>query len=248
MKIIPLSEGCFTIDQTKEFVPFNKEKDDLQKRSKGSLLVEIQPFVVVTNKDIILLDSGLGFANENDILQIHQSLINFNIDPMSITKVLISHLHKDHAGGLSKEDKILNKTFLSFPNATYYISKEEIHFAEKSTSSSYNPAHLLILSQSDNIIYLEENGQIDNYITYNTTAAHSLFHVVFWIKEDDEIIFYGADDAPQLQQMKTKFVAKYDFDGKKSMKLRSEWWELGQKEKWTFLFYHDINTPSYMPL
>ena len=166
---------------------------------------------------------------------------------MSITKVLRSHLHKDHAGGLCKEDKILNKTFLSFPNATYYISKEEIQFALESTSSSYKPAQLSILSQTDNVIYLEEKGQIDNYITYNTTAAHSLFHVVFWIKEDDEIIFYGADDAPQLQQMKTKFVAKYDFDGKKSMQLRSEWWELGQKEKWTFLFYHDINTPSFNP-
>jgi len=247
MKIIPLNEGCFTIDQTKEFVPFNKEKDDLQKRSRGSLLVEIQPFVVITKKDIILLDCGLGFSNENDILQIHQNLINFNIDPMSITKVLISHLHKDHAGGLCKEDKILNKTFLSFPNATYYISKEEIHLAQKSTSSSYKPVQLSILSQTDNVIYLEEKGQIDNYITYNTTAAHSLFHVVFWIKEDNEIVFYGADDAPQLQQMKTKFVAKYDFDGKKSMQLRSEWWELGQKEKWTFLFYHDINTPSFNP-
>ena len=44
MKIIPLSEGAFTIDKTKQFVPFNKDEDDLQQRSTGSLLVEIQPF------------------------------------------------------------------------------------------------------------------------------------------------------------------------------------------------------------
>ena len=38
MQIIPLSEGAFTIDTTKQFIPFDVEKDDLQKRveSKNS--------------------------------------------------------------------------------------------------------------------------------------------------------------------------------------------------------------------
>ena len=60
MKIIPLSEGSFSIDQTKQFVPFNKENDDIQQRPTGSLLVEVQPFVVITSEDILLLDGFLG--------------------------------------------------------------------------------------------------------------------------------------------------------------------------------------------
>jgi hypothetical protein len=43
--------------------------------------------------------------------------------------------------------------------------------------------------------------------------------------------------------MKSRFIAKYDFDGKKCMELRQQWWQQGQDEKWTFLFYHDIKTP-----
>ena len=53
MQIIPLSEGSFTIDRTKQFIPFNLEKDDLQQRPNGSLLVEVQPyelFLVVVYK------------------------------------------------------------------------------------------------------------------------------------------------------------------------------------------------------
>ena len=73
MKIIALSEGVFTIDKTKNFIPFNKEKDDLQQRATGSLLVEIQPFCIVTNKDIIVIDTGLGFTVEKGSLQIHQN-------------------------------------------------------------------------------------------------------------------------------------------------------------------------------
>jgi hypothetical protein len=58
-------------------------------------------------------------------------------------------------------------------------------------------------------------------------------------------VFFGGDVAPQLQQMKSRFIAKYDYDGKKCMELRQQWWKLGEEEKWTFLFYHDIKTPVY---
>lgn len=29
------------------------------------------------------------------------------------------------------------------------------------------------------------------------------------------------------------------------MELRKQWWEEGQKENWTFLFYHDIKSPVW---
>jgi hypothetical protein len=71
MQIIPLSEGSFTIDKSKVFVPFNTLTEALQSRPLGSLLVEIQPFVVVTSKDIILIDTGLGYTKTDGQLQLH---------------------------------------------------------------------------------------------------------------------------------------------------------------------------------
>ncbi len=240
MKIIPLSEGAFTVDKTKQFIPFDLAQHQLQQRSVGSLLVEIQPFVIVTSKDILLLDTGLGFSNENGVLQLHQNLINNNINPLEVTKVLISHLHKDHAGGISKQDPVLSKPFISFPNAIYYVNKDELKNALETGHSSYTFDKLKILNESTNVKQVEGNGIIDNYITYELTGAHSKFHQVFWIEEQGKKIFFGADDAPQLQQMKSRFTAKYDYDGKKCMELRKKWWQKGEQEKWTFLFYHDI--------
>ena len=78
--IIPLSEGSFTIDKTKLFVPFNPEEDDLQQRPVGSLLVEVQPFLVVTSKDVLVLDAGLGFQeNGTDTMQLHANLARAGI-------------------------------------------------------------------------------------------------------------------------------------------------------------------------
>ena len=243
MKIIPLSEGAFTVDKTKQFIPFDLEKDKLQDRNAGSLLVEIQPFVIVTSKDILLLDTGLGFTNENGVLQIHQNLLNNGIDPAGVTKVLLSHLHKDHSGGISQQKN--GESILSFPNATYYVNRQEFDFAMENVKSSYIIEDFEILRNSPQVKFITGNGIIDDYIKYEVTGAHCPYHQVFWIEEDDEKIFFGGDVVPQLQQMKNRFVAKYDHDGKKAMQLRQEWKEEGEREKWIFLFYHDIKSPVF---
>jgi glyoxylase-like metal-dependent hydrolase (beta-lactamase superfamily II) len=245
MQIIPLSEGSFTIDTTKQFIPFNLEKDDLQQRPIGSLLVEVQPFCIVTKNDILLIDAGLGFSNTDGTLQIHQNLLDNNINPLDVTKVLLSHLHKDHSGGVSKEDKVLGQTFISFPNAKYYVNKNEFDFAMAKGKPSFTPEEFKILSTADNVLFTEGDGKIDNYITYEVSGAHSPYHQTFLIEEDGQKIFFGGDVAPQYQQMKNKFIAKYDYDGKLCMELRQKWWQQGELEKWTFLFYHDIKTPVF---
>jgi glyoxylase-like metal-dependent hydrolase (beta-lactamase superfamily II) len=248
-KIIPLSEGTFTIDKTKLFVPFDDEIHDLQQRPAGSLLVEIQPFVIITSKDILLLDAGLGFVSQSadsvgekdGQLQIHKNLANVGINPSDITKVLMTHLHKDHAGGVSMG---ASHEQLSFPNATFYVQAKELAFAFEKGFPSFISEELEPLKNSDRVVVLsEDEGTIDEYIHYKITGAHSPYHQVFWIKDNGRTIFFGGDDAPQLQQMKHRFVAKYDHDGKKAMELRRSWWEQGQREKWTFLFYHDVKNP-----
>ncbi|MGN6417141.1 MAG: MBL fold metallo-hydrolase [Pseudobacter sp.] len=237
MKVIPLSEGSFTIDKSKLFVPFDLQHDDLQARPTGSLLVEVQPFVVITSEDILLLDTGLGFQKDG-VLQLHRNLMENGINPSEITKVLMSHLHKDHAGAVGTGS-------LSFPQAKYYVQRKEFEFAYEKGFPSYITEELESLRNAPQVQWLDGDGVIDGYIKYEITGAHSPYHQVFRIVDGGETIFFGADDAPQLNQMKSKFVAKYDYDGKKAMELRRKWWEEGEVNKWTFLFYHDVQNPVY---
>lgn len=241
MQIIPLNEGAFTVDQSKKFILFNTETDDLQERNKGSLLVEIQPFAVISGKDIIVLDTGLGFADSNGQLQLHKDLAANGINASDVTKVLLSHLHKDHSGGIAQP----NKKIAAFENATYFINQDEWNFALEKGFPSYHKDDFLLLEKSGKVNFLNGDGVIDDYIHYELTGAHSPFHQVFKIIENGEIIFFGGDVAPQLHQMKNRFKAKYDFDGAKSMELRQKWWKQGEEENWTFLFYHDIKFPTF---
>ena len=244
MRIIPLSEGQFTIDKTKVFVPFNPQHDELQQRPTGSLLVEIQPFLLITSNDVILLDTGLGFLGKDGQLQIHRNMREHGIEPDMVTKVLLSHLHKDHAGGISSVDGRTQLPKLNFPNATYYVGAAEYASACSSNGLSYETALLSNLEQTDQVVFLDMAGNLDGYIHYETSGGHAPHHLVFWIQDQGQTVFYGGDEAPQLRQMKSRFVAKYDYDGKKAMELRRTWWEQGNREGWTFLFYHDIQTPT----
>lgn len=243
-KIYPLSEGVFTVGHDKLFVPFNTGSDELTDRPTGSLLVEILPFLIKTERDLILFDTGLGFTNADGSLQIHENIRSLGYEPGQVTKVLLSHLHKDHAGGVVYKDAsgIMNTTF---PNADYYIYRPEADFALQTGYPSYYTDQLEALFASSQVKWLDGvGGMIDDYIRFTHSGGHCPQHIVFLVDDGGEKIFFGGDEAPQLKQMKIKYVAKYDYDGKKAMMLREQYAEQGRAEGWEFLFYHDVKTPA----
>ncbi|MBX5439394.1 MAG: MBL fold metallo-hydrolase [Thermoflavifilum sp.] len=233
-------------------MPFDPQRDRLQDRPKGSLLIEIQPFLVITGNQYILLDTGLQIANKGELL-LYDLLKQNGITPDQITHVLLSHLHKDHAGGICSRHP--DGTYrLNFPQAKYYVHEDELKYALSHAQhsyaetgadigSSYDEEEFELLFQSDQVVLLHDEGHIDHHIRYQLSGGHCPYHVVFWIYDQDEIIFFGGDVAPQYLQMKTRYVAKYDYDGKRSMELRQHYAELGRREGWTFLFYHDVQRP-----
>ena len=180
--------------------------------------------------------------NQDGEMQIHRNMRNAGIDPHSVTKVLLSHLHKDHVSGAGRKTTGGIRT-ASFPWAIYYVQQRELEYAVEKGFPSYEPETFEFLTNFSNLVKLEGNGLINGYIRYELTGGHCPFHQVFHIEEDGEHAFFGADVAPQKQQMVNRFVAKYDYDGRKCMELRQKWWEQGKKENWTFLFYHDIKNP-----
>jgi glyoxylase-like metal-dependent hydrolase (beta-lactamase superfamily II) len=155
----------------------------------------------------------------------------------------MSHLHKDHAGGVMyrNEAGVLTTTF---PNAKYYIYRPEADYALSTGYPSYHPEELEPLLSSGQVEWLDGlAGFIDSYIGYEHSGGHCPQHIVYLIEEDGEKAFFGGDEAPQLKQMKVKYVAKYDYDGKKAMQLREEYAAKGRAEGWEFLFYHDVKQP-----
>lgn len=243
MNIIPLSEGNYTVGHDKVFIPFKPSSDELNDRSTGSILVEIQPFLVIANEEVLLLDAGIGVNGSSGLPVLIENLSKHGFTIQDVDKILLSHLHKDHIGGcfIPRQD---GKLELAFPDTQHYIYRNEVDFALANPKKSYEVDKIQYLIEHAKIVWLDgPAGNIDDHISYEHSGGHSPEHIVYKINEGQEIAFYGGDEAPQMKQMRMKYVAKYDFDGKKAMALREQYSELARKEHWKMMFYHDIKEP-----
>ncbi|MPS64420.1 MAG: MBL fold metallo-hydrolase [Chryseobacterium sp.] len=237
MKIIPLKEGNFSTNKTKDFTLLTDENKDTVKGIKMS----VTPFLIITENDVILLDAGIGWRNENGETVISEILKKENIDLNKVTKVLLSHLHKDHIETVITRNE--NGFEATFPNAEIYIQKRELDFAlENKGNHSFDFDTLEKLIELDNIVWMDENkGNITEEISFEVVGGHTPFMQVFWIKENNETVFYGADDLPQESYLKYHLAYKSDFDGRKAMELRLKWQQEAIENHWKILLYHDLD-------
>lgn len=237
MKIIPLKEGNFSASRTKDFTLLTDENFDTAK----GIRMSVQPFLIITDHDYILLDTGIGWKNADGRTVVSELLEKENIRPEQITKILFSHLHKDHIDGSIQrtEDGFVP----TFPNAQMYIQQRELAFAmENKGNPSFDFDTLEKLITLPNIVWMDEDqGTISDEISFEVVGGHTPFMQVFWIRENGETVFYGADDLPQESYLKYHLAYKSDFDGRKAMELRVEWQKKAALEQWKILLYHDLD-------
>lgn len=235
VKITALYEGSYSVAADKKFIPFDPTIHNPKDRP-GSIFVHVSPFLVEMDRELILLDTGLGYSDEDGKPWLYTQIEKAGYRPKDITKVLMSHLHFDHAGGMLYKQG--DKWVPGFPDAEYYVQRGELETALTRSSKSYNQEALEQMRRYGNLNLLDGNGSIAPGIRYELTGAHCEFHQVFILEENGEIVFFGGDVLPEPIQLVRNFIAKYDLDGRKAMELRKQYGQLAVEQDWTCLFYH----------
>ncbi|GGH22896.1 MBL fold metallo-hydrolase [Sphingobacterium alkalisoli] len=230
-----LLEGSFSVNTSKKFVPFDPSKDDVKDRP-GSLFIDVHPFLIESSQGLLLCDAGLGQRTGEDELVIHHNIRKLGFEPADIKYVLLSHLHKDHTGGMVDFKNGVGR--VAFPEAEYIIQRGEWENAYSSESESYRTEVFDVLQRSGNLTLVEGDGALNNEIRYHVNGAHTEFHQAFHIETGGEHFFFGGDVLPEPEEIFRSFIAKYDLDGRLARDLRKQYWEEGSVEGWVYLFYH----------
>ncbi|RXM39118.1 MBL fold metallo-hydrolase [Chryseobacterium sp. CH21] len=233
MKIHPLKDGDFLVTKEKTFHYLEKSEG-----LKG-LKMATQPFLIETTYEVILLDAGLGLV-ENGIPTIWENIYATGLQPKDVSKILLSHLHKDHIDGLVNTSEEGWK--LNFPEAEVYLQKREYDFAlSKSENPSFDLEVLDFIIKNAKIVWMnEDKGNLSSEISFEVTGGHTPYHQVFFIRENGETAFYGADNLPTTAYLKYQIAFKTDFDGKLAMEARNQWEKRAKEEYWKILLYHDM--------
>jgi glyoxylase-like metal-dependent hydrolase (beta-lactamase superfamily II) len=235
LQVFTLYEGSYSVAADKKFVPFDPKKDNAKDRP-ASLFIHVQPFLVKMEDKLLLLDTGLGYSNEKGELILHENIRKAGFEPQDVDFVLMSHLHFDHSGGMVHKEN--NGMELSFPNATYVIQRGEWEGAFTNTSSSYRTEIFDFVQRNAQISFVEETGDFMPGIQHIFTGAHTPNHQAWLLTEGNDKVFFGGDVLPEPGELLRKFIAKYDFDGRKSMELREAFGKQAAEENWNCLFYH----------
>lgn len=225
--VIALSDGTVPIGATALF--HGNESNTVQRLLGRAYLnnpveISINTFLIQTGDRLILVDAGsgelLGPAHGGKLIT---SMKTAGFDPNDITDVLITHIHNDHSGGLSRQGKPL------FPNATVHINQKEIDYwrdhaverIEESRGISANrPAFLALKPYLDagKVKTFTGDREVVAGIETMEITGHTPGHTVFILESKGEKMVFWGDlihiAAVQLHQ--PSIANEFDTDQKRA--------------------------------
>ena len=147
------------------------------------IAASVTVLLLKTATDLILVDTGTGQSTV-------AGLGALGIKPEDVTRIIISHWHGDHVGGISNEGT------LNFPNAVVHFPQADWDFLQAADADG--PKGSLAKLQP-----AEDAGQLELYTTgdllpgFEAIAApgHTPGHHALLITSGDDSIMYTADTA-----------------------------------------------------
>jgi len=156
-----LSDGFFGLDGGAMFgvVPKPVWEKTNPADARNRIRLASRPLLVVTSTERILVDTGIGDRcdeKSRDRYRIEQpptvesSLARAGFRPTDVTRVILTHLHFDHAGATTKLDSA-GRLVPRFPNARHYVQRIEWEAAtrpNRRSRASYRPDDFLPIRES----------------------------------------------------------------------------------------------------
>ncbi len=237
--IASLYEGTFSVGIDGKFVPI--EPDAHPKR--GTFKLGIHPFLIHNDTFIALIDAGPGpFGPLNHYTIMTENLKKYDLKPESIQHVYCSHLHIDHIGGLLH--KRSDSYIVTFPKAAIWMSGREW---DKFVVNAEKKDHLQTvqwaryLESCADLRFIEEESPVPDAIRMITIGGHTEYHQAILYDGEDEKAMMLGDVLARPESINRNFIAKFDYDGKKSQKNRSDYLRKALDEKYVILTYHGDN-------
>ena len=250
MKLTWLNGGLNYLDGGTMFGPVPKVLWSRRYDVDENNLIELptDPILIQYNGKNILIDTGLGNGKLDDKMKrnlgvanesrVEENLAALGLNPESIDIILMTHLHNDHAAGLTKWQ---NDNLISvFSNAVIYSSEVEWdemrspNIRSKNTywKENWEPVQNQVKTFEKSIIIVPGIEMIH-------TGGHSNGHCVIKLTQNDETILHMGDLMPTHAHNNPLWVLSYDDYPMDSIYAKEKLMKEGLANKYWFSFYHD---------
>ncbi|MFJ7851582.1 MBL fold metallo-hydrolase [Peribacillus frigoritolerans] len=214
----------------------------------NQIKLRTDPILVQANGLNMLIDSGIGNGKMNDKQKrnfgvteesnLVEDLGRLGIQPNDIDYILMTHLHFDHACGLTKRE---GETWVPvFERAEIITTKTEWaemknpNIRSKSTYWSENWEAVASLVRP-----FEGEQEIAAGIKMIHTGGHSDGHAIIIIEDGGDRLIHMADIMPTHAHANVLWVLAYDDYPMTSIEAKEKWMKSGLENGSWYSFYHD---------
>lgn len=215
---------------------------------KNQITHATEPILIQYQEKNYLIDTGIGKGKLTEKQKRNfgvqeESRIDENLDELGLTKedidgVLMTHMHFDHASGLTHAED--GKFVSTYPNAVIYMTAtewDEVRHPNIRSKSSYWKQNWEAIQ--DQVKTFDKELEVVPGITMHHTGGHSNGHAIVKLDQDGETIMHMADIMASTAHQNPLWVMAYDDYPMDSIYAKQEWMRRAYRNNYKFIFYHD---------
>jgi glyoxylase-like metal-dependent hydrolase (beta-lactamase superfamily II) len=198
-----------------------------------------------------LIDTGWGDKQDEKFFRhvnLHggegliEGLKNRGFKPEDITDVFLTHLHADHCGGGVKREEGGSDFELTFPKATYHVSRTQWEWAVKNNlreADSFLEENILPFGKSSQLNLVEEEGELFPGVSFMICYGHTPGLMIPLIKYKDKTLVYTGDLIPTVAHIPIIWNMSYDIESLKTIEEKQRLLNEALAGDYILVFQHD---------
>ncbi|CRK84448.1 YtnP family quorum-quenching lactonase [Neobacillus massiliamazoniensis] len=214
---------------------------------KNQIELSTDPILIQMNGKNLLIESGIGKGKltEKQLRnygvtkesEVEGSLEKLGLTPDKIDYVLMTHLHFDHACGLTKlEDGNYVSTFPNAKIITSQVEWDEMRNPNIRSKNTYWKENWEAIEQQ--VLPFTEKWSLGPISMYHT-GGHSDGHSILVIEDGGETVIHMADLMATHAHQNVLWVMAYDDYPMDSITAKQKWLPFALEKNAWFTFYHD---------
>jgi glyoxylase-like metal-dependent hydrolase (beta-lactamase superfamily II) len=217
------------------------------------IVLTLRSLVVETDGHVILVDTGWGDKQDAKFFRhvylhggegLEQGLIQRGYRTGDITDVFLTHLHADHCGGGVKRNENDTGYELTFPNATYHVSRSQWEWAAKNNlreADAFLEENILPIGQSGHLNLVDEDGELFPGISVLIFYGHTPGLMLPILKYKNKVLVYTGDLIPTTAHLPLIWNMSYDIESLKTIDEKERLLKRALDKNYILVFQHDEN-------
>jgi glyoxylase-like metal-dependent hydrolase (beta-lactamase superfamily II) len=211
--------------------------------------LSLRSLIVETGGHVILIDTGWGDKQDEKFFRhinlnggdgLIEGLKKRGYSPEDITDIFLTHLHADHCGGSIKRRG--NKSELTFPKATCYISDTQWDWAVKNNlreADSFLKENILPLGELGDLKLVKEEQELFPGFRVMICHGHTPGLMIPIIKYKGKTLVYTGDLMPTVAHIPLLWNMSYDIESLKTIGEKQRILNEALDKGYIFVFQHD---------